>query len=323
LKVIILIDPDMLMLRSFKNNFTSHPKTLWTKFFQERPDELFYNVKQGQVMASEYGFGDRWLYALLDDGKNLTHVLGTTESPVYTIDRAEASNRYPGGPPYMATARDFYKIVRYWTHFLPRYFEEKPSMMNEMYSYCLAAAHLGIKHQLARGFMISDVTGDEGWDFLQEPWNDGANDQDFLEQACNLDAFSNLDSMPQVLHFCQRYGIGEFFISKYKVPKRSFTCEFPLYEEPSMDIAKNLYAHMGDFSKQTYDANNPKDTSYRARNTYMVCSLYRALNKAATFYKDHHCPDGNANYEKSWQYFKVYDTDPSGPGQNGLSKSKK
>lgn len=119
----------MLMLRNFQNDFSSRPDTMWTKRFQKKPNELYYKATQGQVFASEYGFGGKWLYGLLDDGKNLTHVLGTTDSPVYQIDRATAQEVYPGGPPYMATARDFYKIAHYWTDFLPRFFEEKPSMM--------------------------------------------------------------------------------------------------------------------------------------------------------------------------------------------------
>jgi hypothetical protein len=311
----------MLMLRKFENDFRSHPKTLWTNYFQQNSDELFYKVKQGHVIASEYAFGGSWLNQLENPGKNLTYVLGTNDSPIYSIDRRKVSKVYPGGPPYMATARDFYRIAHHWVDFLPRYFEQNPNMMNEMYSYSLAVAHLGLKHQLAKSFMISTVElqDQEGWDFLREPWE--GSEEKLIEHACDLKAYSNLQSLPQVLHFCQRYGIGEFFLSKYKVPRRTFTCDFPLYEEPPKDVAKHMYVHMGDFSKKTFNANRKQDTVKRASNAYMVCSLYSALNQAATFFKDHHCR-GNANYDKSWQYFKVYDKDPHGHGQNGKSKSK-
>lgn len=204
--------------------------------------------------------------------------------------------------------------------FLPRFYDQSPGMLNEMYGYSMAVAHLGLKHQLAKGFMVSDVNiiGAEGWEFLQETFE---KEEDLLANACNMSRYS-VDSLPQVLHFCQRYGIGEFFISKYKVPKRSFTCGFPRYEEPPIDIAKETYTHMGNFQKVQWNEGDAKDSMRRAANAYMVCSLYSALNRASTFYKDHHCEKGEANYDKSWQYFKVYDRDPHGRGENGKSKSK-
>lgn len=192
-------------------------------------------------------------------------------------------------------------------------------MMNEMYSYSMAVAHLGLKHQLAKGFMVSDtnILHAEGWDFLREPF---PNEKELILNACNMSRYSTA-SLPQVLHFCQRYGIGEFFISKYKVPRRTFSCSFPLYEEPPIDVAKALYTHMGNFDKTPWDEFDRKHTVKRAANAFMVCSLYSALNEAATFYKDHHCDTETANYNKTWQYFKVYDRDPHGPGGGG-SRSK-
>ncbi|KAL3940128.1 MAG: hypothetical protein SGBAC_005267 [Bacillariaceae sp.] len=318
--IVILIDPDMLMLKPFHNNFTAAPMSVWNRYFQKRADSLFYEVKQGQVISQEYAFGGSWLRGLREEGRNLTYVLGTAESRVLGMSMEEASNVYAGGPPYLATARDFYEIAYHWTDFVPRYYEQKPGMMNEMYGYSMAVAHLGLKHQLAKGFMISDVNilGGEGWEFMKETF---PKDEDLVAHACDMPRYSQ-NSLPQVLHFCQRYGIGEFFISKYKVPRRTFTCEFPLYEEPPIDIAKELYTHMGNFEKTPWEADNDIHTAKRAANAYMVCSLYAALNKAATFFKDHHCEAGQANYDKSWQYFKVYDKDPHGPGGGGGSKSK-
>eukprot|EP00980_Cylindrotheca_fusiformis_P021395 scaffold8259_cov143-Cylindrotheca_fusiformis.AAC.13 len=318
--IIILIDPDMLMLKPFHNDFSANPKTLWATFFQEHEDNLFYKVKQGQVLSQEYAFGGTWLRGLKEEGKSLTHVLGTSDSPVHSLTVDRAAKLYAGGPPYIATARDFFKISHYWTDFLPRFFQEKPGMMNEMYSYSMAVAHLGLKHQLAKGFMVSDtaILNAEGWDFLTTSFG---STEDSLQNACNMSRYST-SSLPQVLHFCQRYGIGEFFISKYKVPRRTFTCSFPLYEEPPVNVAEALYTHMGNFENQTWDPNNRKHTARRVANAFMVCSLYSALNEAGTFYKDHHCNPDSANYEKSWQYFKVYDRDPHGPGGGGGSRSK-
>lgn len=89
--------------------------SVWNKYFQKRADSLFYEVKQGQVISQEYAFGGSWLRGLREEGKNLTYVLGTAESRVLGMSMEEASNVYAGGPPYLATTRDFYKIAYHWT----------------------------------------------------------------------------------------------------------------------------------------------------------------------------------------------------------------
>ena len=103
------------MLKPFHNNFTSVPMSVWNRYFQNRADSLFFEVKQGQVIAQEYAFGGSWLQGLKGSGKNLTYVLGTTESRVHGMPMSEAANVYAGGPPYIATARDFYNIAYHWT----------------------------------------------------------------------------------------------------------------------------------------------------------------------------------------------------------------
>ena len=79
---------------------------------------------------------------------------------------------------------------------------------------------------------------------------------------------------------------------------------------------------MGNFQIQKWKTGYDPHTFKRAANAFMVCSIYSAMNKAATFFKDHNCNKDEANYEKVWNYFKVYDKDPHGPGGGGKSKSK-
>lgn len=106
----------MLMLKPFRNDFSKSPKNLWSKFFLENdPDSMYYEVKQGQVLSQEYAFGGSWIRAMREEGKNLTRVLGTTDSAVYNLTDALAGKLFAGGPPYIATARDFFKISHHWT----------------------------------------------------------------------------------------------------------------------------------------------------------------------------------------------------------------
>lgn len=157
----------------------------------------------------------------------------------------------------------------------------------------MAAAHLDLKHQMARGFMVSNVqmSGGEGWAFLDDVKGD----------ACKISELS--ETVPHVIHFCQKYSIGDFFLSKYKLPVEFLSCDHPLLEEPPLDIGATAnYSHYGNGDIVPWDENESRMIQ-KYRHTFMVCSIMQALNKAATFYKDHHCPDG-ANYKKVWNTFR-------------------
>ena len=168
-----------------------------------------------------------------------------------------------------------------------------------MYAYCMAAAHLELRHQIAVGFMISnvDMIDGEGWRFT-----DDMTDQD----ACQTTKFSEV--VPHVIHFCQRYSIGDFFLNKYLLPPDLLSsCDQPLMELPPVTIAATVnYSHYGDGTYTWWNAtvNNFKwRRAKKHRNTFMVCSLMSSLNRAATFYKDHNCPN-SANYNQTWNHFR-------------------
>jgi hypothetical protein len=286
--IVVLVDPDMLFQRPFINDFSEFPiDHLWSRHVQKNPESIHYKVTHGHPIAQDYSFGNSWLNA---GAKNLSHVVGP-DSPVHKVTMEEAQTLYPAGPPYVMTARDMYRVAYHWADFLPRLFDINPKFMSEMYAYCMAAAHLGLPHQLARGFMVSNVGMDqgEGWSFMKY----------VREEACQVDKLA--DKVPYVIHFCQRYSIGEYFLSKYKLPTDILTCDFPLLEPPPLDIAASTnYSHYGDDSVTVWGERNQ---AHRYRNAFLVCSIMSSINKAATFYKDHHCPNG-ANYNKTWNHFR-------------------
>ena len=71
-----------------------------------------------------------------------------------------------------------------------------PHLLAEMFAYCLAAAHLGLSHQTAASFMISDVGAgnQEGWRYI-----------DNMDDAQVCARQHDVEALPNVLHFCQRY----------------------------------------------------------------------------------------------------------------------
>ena len=276
----------MLLLRPLVNDFSSFPEDLWTHSVRSQSGERITQVSQGHIIAQQFGFGNAWLKAARN---NLTHIVGP-DSPVHSISMDEAGKFHPGGPPYVLTARDMYRVTKQWSEFLPRLFDVSPQFMAEMYGYCLAAAHLNIPQQLAYGMMISDIPSEqEGFYFLKD-----------AEPGAIGDAAARkaLPNVPHVLHFCHRYAIGEHFISKHMIPDLITSCDTPLVKLPPKDIALTNYSHYGDDSVEIWQ---DKTRKQQYRNAYMICTLLQALHDASLYYKQKHCD--NPNLEESWNYF--------------------
>jgi hypothetical protein len=290
-EIIILIDPDMLLQKPLVNNFESSTvdDEFWIQYYQLNPSLRISKVSHGHPMAQAYNFGGTWLKAAMH---KLTYVVGS-HSPVHNISIQDARRFYAAGPPYMLTARDMYQVTVHWTDFLPRLFEIHPEFMAEMYAYSLATAHLNLPHQLARGFMVSNVNIEkgEGWYFMNHipP-----------QQICDKPPPFSSTTVPHVLHFCQDYAIGDFFISKYRMPD-FLSCDNPLMRVPPADAALAFnYSRFARTGVQTWD---DKTRHAQYRNAYMVCTLYTTLNEAARYYKGRHCRPKVANDHETWDYF--------------------
>lgn len=154
--IVILLDPDQILLRPFTDDFTNSSET-WRLKKEERHK---LKVEHGAPFSQQYGYGLQWLTKV-----NHTYVFQGKPTPLTTIEREEAADYYNAmGPPYVATAKDMYAIVKQWSDIVPRVRDEYPHLLAEMFAFNIAAAHLGLRHNLAFSFMVSDVgTGGEGW----------------------------------------------------------------------------------------------------------------------------------------------------------------
>jgi hypothetical protein len=156
-----------------------------------------------------------------------------------------------------------------------------------MFGYNLAAAHLGLRHTVAHSFMVSDVfAGGEGWKLI---------DAIPAEDIC--DNFPKSE-YPHVIHYCQRYFLGKWFIGKYRLRKDFISCNAPLLTMPPADIATKYTAAImpGDGSLKELKPHQVKEEAF------MVCVMIKALNDAAVYFKDHHCDKETANYEYSYTF---------------------
>ncbi len=284
--IVVLMDPDMLIQRPFINDFSTFPKTHWHETIRDK--ELYFKVEHGKPIAKTYPFGNAWVKALKHE--KMVKLMGEG-SPAFNVSDYDAEVTFSVGPPYILTARDMYRVSYYWTKFLPEVSLHFEGMKAELYGYCTAAAHLNLRHQVSQGMMVSDVNIDkaEGWEFLNDVEGD----------ACDVVKFQN--RVPHVVHFHQRYSIGDYFLSKYKIPDGIITCDHQLFDLPPKDIAASTnYSRFADGSIVEWTGTK---LMRRYRNAFMVCSIMDGFNRAASFYKDHHCPDG-ANYDATWNHFR-------------------
>jgi len=282
--IIILLDPDQMLLRPLTFDFSKETNETVIWYEAKAKDMPKLRVEHGKPFAAMYGYADQWLTKT-----NATNVAGAT-SPIHNISLNEANDYYPAGPPYLATARDMHNIVLKWTEFLPKVLDVYPHLLAEMFAYSLAAAHMRLPHQLAKSFIVSEVTAYlEGWDLI---------DPVPAKDVC----YSVPQNMlPYTLHYCQQNQLGKWMMQKHKLPKNFLSCESPLLMEPPSDIAVryNYSIDPGRTEKKYH-----KKPHFNRREAFMVCTMIRGFNEAAVYFKRHNCPEGVANFIKSLAFHK-------------------
>jgi len=269
---VILTDPDMLLLRPMTGDFSDNREVVLGK--RAKLNRKF-KLEHGQPFAQTYGFGAQW--QKLDLGEIAGH-----DSPAKDLTKEQGLESYPVGPPYLATARDMYAISKKWVEFVPRVHKEYPHLLAEMFAFCIAAAHLKLPHQVIDSMMISATeSGGEGWPLVDKIPMDGMCE---FAKSPQHDVYA----IPSLIHYCQRYAIGDWFFSKRKMVKDFFTCESPLLMLPSADIINEK-----DYRLFPGGARKELSEKARKREGFLVCTVLAALNDAARFFKDQQCVGGN------------------------------
>ena len=161
------------------------------------------------------------------------------------------------GPPYMMTVKDWRLVSQKWEELTPIIFknhEPWPSILGEMYGYCVASMYYGLRHKIVTSLMVSNVemTNDEGWD--------QCNIMD-LKNMNNLTKY-NENKQPQpgvtILHYCQGFWIGPgyyqsspryagFNFHKGHIPKNILNeCTLPLfYPAPTSNLGIYFILSLG------------------------------------------------------------------------------
>eukprot|EP00953_Heterococcus_sp_UTEX-ZZ885_P012189 6993-Heterococcus_DN1.PRE.1 len=140
--VIVLTDPDFVMMKPF-TPFLDET----TQYYKGNsapaivPPATRPAVTEGFPLGQHYGLGGAWTqYATLAD------IVGTNDTNALHVTPDDADKYYAVGPPYIAHTRDWQKIVKLWTEYVPATLAANPGILQEMYAYCIATAHLKMPH---------------------------------------------------------------------------------------------------------------------------------------------------------------------------------
>jgi len=305
--IVVLLDPDMILVRPFINDF-SDSEEIW----RERTTYPHINkIRHGYPMAAEYGYSIAWYLGVND----IRDVVPANElpSPVSNMTKKQLTENYTCGPPYMATARDFYKLAAKWRQFsLPVLKLFPDNILAEMYAYSWAAAHLNMPHQTAHSFMVSQYP-EAGFQLFDN--------KDYQpEQVCRG---IPRQSRPHVLHYCQRYALGKYILGKHRLPQ-SFVgqedpakvCESPLLAEPPDNFAA-LFDYFidpdpphyrTDIKASKFGSNTKQDNINHL--AYLICEESGALNRAALYYKQQHCDAATVNTAKTLIFHETLEISP-------------
>lgn len=292
--LIILMDPDQMFMRPITGHFQSSdtifrggPNDKGLNVDTEltyKENESTFTVRRGHPLSQEFGFGDAWREFAIVAGQ---------DSPATKVTGVKAHRSYAAGPPYIATASDMHAIAQKWVEFVPLVHALYPELMAEMYAFSIASAHLELPHQLVGSLMISDTNIDsgEGW-----KWIDALPADNICNFAMNELGNDDSHRLPSVLHYCQRYGVGDrAFFAKRKLPKDFFSCESPLLEEPSMDIGSGKYLYR---KPPFLDTTVNYSATVEKREAFAICGMTGFLNQAALFFKRKHCDGSKINIKK-------------------------
>jgi peptidyl serine alpha-galactosyltransferase len=307
--IFVILDPDQFILRPFQVDYRDDPTAAWHPPSIEHGPPLF--IEEGRPFAQLYGFGGTFVKKLQS---NATHIVAAalnansssssainptnpSSSMLHRWTAQDAASYYAAGPPYIAVATDMWKIVSTWAAVVGPVYEVTREHLSEMFAYSAAAAHLNLKHVLSYSFMVSDPTMGRKEGF--EAWIDAAPSSDMCKTEHDSAAVAQ---MPQILHYCQRYFLGPYFFSKYKLPKNFLDCDQPLLVDPVTAENTTDIAPRYDSSVTPNGENNPlPDMLMRKRHMFFICQMIHKMNAAATYFKQQHC-GGNANYSKVWHF---------------------
>jgi hypothetical protein len=287
--VIVVMDRDMLLLKPFGPTMKNEEE-LW-KATANPPTRVNHGVSFAQYapFASNW-----WLDISVSD---FAYEVQDAVARLQKMGIVEVNLHYAAGPPFFSTAKDFYPLVSQWTELtFPLYQTLNEKVLREPHAaYALASAILKQPHELASTFSV-DNCRDEGFGRFAAAFQAGA------PQGGGTGAFCRsfpLNLMPHIAEYSKRYSLGNYIIGKHYVDLdflgKPESCFRPLFAEPPDNVAE-MFSYYKDPEAGTRVTIEHENTVYQM--AFLLCETIKALNEAATYYKQKNCKAG-MNLEKT------------------------
>ncbi|KAL3815947.1 hypothetical protein ACHAXA_003568 [Cyclostephanos tholiformis] len=275
-EAIVLIDPDFLFLNTFQ-------------FPENTPP-----VIPGKPAGAKYGLGGQYLEF------NLTRIcerapirkssLESRVCPFTSTTNSEVNSYYSTGPPYIIHIQDVFALSRRWSELVPPTYDEYPELYAEMFAYSMAAADLGLKHNLIKGLYAGCMTSwphTDGYGELEALKTSATQYASLIESPQNIGEQRNRGahscflpplSPPPFLHYCARYS----FATPYpEVEGRDVT---PIYHFFAKRRVNHTVLDCGKDDQQFEPFVSSKvekvEGGQQDWNVLAVCSVTRAINYA-------------------------------------------
>lgn len=149
----------------------------------------------------------------------------TLSCPFLNVTNQDVNKYYSAGPPYVIHIEDVLTFSDRWANLVPPTYDEYPLLYAEMFAYSMAAADLGLKHNLVKGLFAGCMTS---W-----PHTHDKEDHDALKLSAKMYAdlieqnpfgletsgggasscFLPPLRPPPFLHYCSRYSFVTPFTS--------------------------------------------------------------------------------------------------------------
>ena len=259
--VIVILDPDFQLVTPI----TLAPLDVDDMISSRHPLERGMNVvKRGRPVGQRYGLEGGWV------GKFKHANIVPEGSPALDYSSREAAKHFSVGPPYMLHIDDAQKLSPLWSDYMqPVLTAGGPDILADMWAYCMAAAHLGLRHVQLDQYMVSTWGGGEGQRWIEN----------LDSYSCRNPAANNIKRLPNFIHLASNFKAPEskeWMFHKGHVPADILACGTPLIKEAPDD----LYAQ--------------SKSKNRKQCAWVICETVRTINRVASTYKQMYCDEGEA-----------------------------
>eukprot|EP01083_Nonionella_stella_P081390 224163_1 len=282
--VIVLIDPDFLILKPFLFHIPSEAHKVAQELAQTSPErkngkrrvrDLW--VRKGHPVSQKYGIGAKWVRGNWTGFCDDTERYGDTDCQ--SKDERYVWEYYSIGPPYMMHIDDWKLISPKWIEFSPNAlkWDPPPSILAEMYSFVIACAMYNLKHE----YLLSMVSHPDS--------------NEYMENTYDIDIDNMNEFKFHVLHYCHGYWLGKernhgtirnggWNFHKGHVPVNYlYDCDIPLLTQIDHDL-------------DIFKARDASKIEDQYGMVWILNVMTKRINEAVLNYRMRYC-----NYSDEWK----------------------